>query len=137
MRFHVCCGITFLCQNVVWNKKSKGFCISNNISTLKRFSSTNTRTSALFVFYYDNKIELIVFLYGRMKLFDLWCHSYRKLQRKLFPVSPSWILECRQLVLFLKRNIMYYSFNLRCKCLSYILIKLSVFNYLPGTTEGG
>ena len=49
------------------------------------------------------------------------------MQRKLFPVAPSRFQECRRLVFFLKRN-RFYSFNLRCECLYYILIRFSAIN---------
>ena len=59
---------------------------------------------------------------------------FTRLQRKLLPVAPSWIKECRWLFVFLFvffiKEIGFSLFNLRCKCLHYtfIWIKLSAIN---------
>ena len=95
------------------------FFISNNISTPRRLFCKPMRTSTLFLFYYGNKIQLIVFLYRRTKQTSF-----------LYNPAEKAVLCCTFVILriqtigflFEKKQV---SFN---KSLFYILIELSAIN---------
>ena len=41
---------------------------------------------------------------------SFWIRWLKKLQRKLFPVTPLWFKECRRLFFFLKENVLLFCF---------------------------
>ena len=55
-------------RNVVRKRKAEALALA--FRHREDYSATTKRTSSLFLFYYGNKIELIIFIYRRTKKVD-------------------------------------------------------------------
>ena len=106
---------------------SRGFCISNNISTPMKLLCNN----------HENKyfISILPWQQNRSDRFPLQKNEvsqsvmqfFNKTAEKAAPCCALVILGKQTIGFLLERN-KFYSFNLRFECLFYILIRLSAIN---------
>ena len=87
------------------------------------YSATNMRTSSIFLFYHGSKIELS--FSSKEERIRSICDVILKqnCRKRCSLLHPRFFQKCRQLVFFFKSN-RFLSFNHRCECFYYILIRL-------------
>ena len=104
--------------------ESRGFCISNNLSTPRRLFC-NKHESKYFISILPRQQN------SSDRSFSSIIERRRSICNKTVDNAVLCCtlvcLGCRRLIFFLKRNRLY-SFNLMCECLNYILIRLSAIN---------